>query len=66
MDDLAKKSNEEVYSVYVVGNYPEVAENIKDQKAAGFEIKRHLQSLPAEVAYSNWGHVLKWLMSRDK
>jgi hypothetical protein len=54
MSELAKKSNEDVYAGYVAGNYPELAENIKDPKAAGFEVKRHLQSLPPEVAYSNW------------
>jgi len=54
MDELAKKSNEDVYAGYVAGNYPEIAENLKDPRAAGFEVKRHLQTLPPEVAYSNW------------
>jgi hypothetical protein len=54
MEELAKKSNEDVYAGYVAGNYPELAENLKDPRVAGFEIKRHLQSLPPEVAYSNW------------
>jgi len=54
MGELAKKSNEDVYAGYVAGNYPEIAENLRDPKAAGFEVKRHLQSLPPEVAHSNW------------
>jgi len=54
MEELTKKSNEDVYAGYVAGNYPEIAENLKDPKAAGFEVKQHLQSLPPEVAYSNW------------
>ncbi|MDR0373109.1 MAG: hypothetical protein LBI79_06085 [Nitrososphaerota archaeon] len=54
MNELNKKSAEEIYSGYVANNYPELAENIKDPRAAGFEIKRHLQSLPSEVAFSNW------------
>jgi hypothetical protein len=54
MNDLNKKSPEEVYSSYVAGNYPEIAQNLKDSRVAGFEIKRHLQSLPSEVAFSNW------------
>ncbi|MDR0461093.1 MAG: hypothetical protein LBH62_06655 [Nitrososphaerota archaeon] len=54
MEELAKKSNEDVYANYVAGNYPEIAENLKDPRAAGFEVKRHLQSLPPEVAFSNW------------
>jgi hypothetical protein len=54
MSELAKKSNEDVYAGYVSGNYPELAENLKDPKAAGFEVKHHLQSLPPEVAFSNW------------
>ncbi|MCL2477832.1 hypothetical protein, partial [Candidatus Bathycorpusculum sp.] len=54
MEELVKKSNEDVYAGYVAGNYPEIAENLKDPRAAGFEIKRHLQTLPPEVAYSNW------------
>ena len=54
MEELNKKSAEDVYTSYVAGNYPEIAENIKEQKTAGLEIKRHLQSLPNEVAFSNW------------
>jgi len=54
MSELDKKSPDEVYNGYVANNYPELAENIKDPRAAGHEIKRHLQSLPPEVAYSNW------------
>jgi hypothetical protein len=54
MSDLNKKTAEEVYSGYVANNYPELDENLKDQRAAGFEIKRHLQSLPSEMAFSNW------------
>jgi len=54
MDGFDKKSGEEVFSGYVTNNYPELAENIRDKRAAGLEIKRHLQSLPNEVAYSNW------------
>ncbi|MDR0372559.1 MAG: hypothetical protein LBI79_03220 [Nitrososphaerota archaeon] len=54
MSELDKKSPDEVYNGYVTSNYPELAENIKDPRAAGLEVKRHLQSLPPEVAYSNW------------
>jgi hypothetical protein len=54
MSDLDKKSGEEVYNGYVAGNYPELAENIQHPRTAGQEIKHHLQSLPPEVAYSNW------------
>jgi len=54
MSELDKKSSEDVYAGYVVANYPELAENLKDLRPAGLEIKRHLQSLPPEVAYSNW------------
>ncbi|MDR1993963.1 MAG: hypothetical protein LBQ98_10835 [Nitrososphaerota archaeon] len=54
MSELDKKSPDEVYNGYVTNNYPELAKNIKDPRAAGHEIKRHLQSLPPEVAYSNW------------
>ncbi|MDR1992064.1 MAG: hypothetical protein LBQ98_00950 [Nitrososphaerota archaeon] len=57
MNDLGKKSAVDVYNGYVAGNYPELAEHIKDSRTAGFEIKRHLQSLPSEVAYSNWQKV---------
>ena len=54
MSELDKKSPEDIYNGYVANNYPEIAENIKDPRTAGLEVKRHLQSLPAEVAYSNW------------
>jgi hypothetical protein len=54
MGELDKKSAEEVYNGYVAGNYPELAENIRNTRTAGFEVKRHLQSLPTEVAFSNW------------
>jgi hypothetical protein len=54
MSELDKKSPDEVYNGYVANNYPELSENIKDPRAAGHEIKRHLQSLPPEVAHSNW------------
>lgn len=54
MSDLDKKSGEEVFNGYVANNYPEIAQHIKDSRTAGLEVKRHLQSLPAEVAYSNW------------
>jgi hypothetical protein len=54
MEELNKKSPEDIYNGYVANNYPEIAENLKDPKTAGSEIKRHLQSLPPEVAYSNW------------
>jgi len=54
ISDLDKKSSEEVYNGYVAGNYPELAANIKDTRTAGLEVKRHLQSLPPEVAHSNW------------
>ena len=54
MSDLDKKSSEKVFNGYVAKNYPELAENIKDPRAAGLEVKKHLQSLPPEVAYSNW------------
>jgi DNA-binding XRE family transcriptional regulator len=54
MSELDKKSPDEVYNGYVASNYPELEENIKDPRAAGLEVKRHLQSLPPEIAYSNW------------
>ncbi|MDR2719557.1 MAG: hypothetical protein LBC03_01975, partial [Nitrososphaerota archaeon] len=54
MSELDKKSPEDIYNGYVANNYPEIAENLKDPRTAGLEVKRHLQSLPAEVAYSNW------------
>ncbi|MCL2172953.1 MAG: hypothetical protein FWB84_04845 [Candidatus Bathyarchaeota archaeon] len=54
MSELDKKSSEDVYNGYVANNYPELSENIQNPRAAGQEIKRHLQSLPSEVAYSNW------------
>ena len=54
MNDLEKKPNEEVYNDYVAKNYPEIAAHIKDPRTAGLEVKRHLRSLPAAVAYSNW------------
>ncbi|MCL1971176.1 MAG: hypothetical protein FWF66_06975 [Candidatus Bathyarchaeota archaeon] len=54
MEELNKKSGEDIYNDYVTNNYPEIAQNIKDPRAAGFEVKRHLQSLPPEVAFSNW------------
>jgi hypothetical protein len=54
MSELDKKSGEEVYNGYVANNYPELAENIQNPRTAGQEIKHHLQSLPSEVAYSNW------------
>jgi len=54
MSELSKKSNEDVYTSYVAGNYPELAKNLKDPRAAGFEVRRHLQSLPPEIAFSNW------------
>jgi hypothetical protein len=54
MGELDKKSPEDIYNSYVANNYPEIAENIKDPRTAGLEVKRHLQSLPSEVAYSNW------------
>ncbi|MDR0471165.1 MAG: hypothetical protein LBH79_05525, partial [Nitrososphaerota archaeon] len=54
MSELDKKSSEEVYSGYVAGNYPELTENIRNPKTAGQEVKCHLQSLPPEVAFSNW------------
>jgi len=54
MSELDKKSGEEVYNGYVANNYPELSENIQNPRAAGQEIKHHLQSLPPEVAYSNW------------
>ncbi|MCL2287793.1 MAG: hypothetical protein FWC33_01225, partial [Candidatus Bathyarchaeota archaeon] len=49
-----KKSGEDVYNGYVANNYPELAANIQNSRTAGQEIKHHLQSLPPEVAYSNW------------
>ncbi|MCL1976506.1 MAG: hypothetical protein FWG55_00100, partial [Candidatus Bathyarchaeota archaeon] len=54
MEELNKKSGEDIYNGYVANNYPEIAQNIKDPRTAGFEVKRHLQSLPSEVAFSNW------------
>jgi hypothetical protein len=54
MSELDKKSPEDIYNGYVSNNYPEIAENLKDPRTAGLEVKRHLQSLPPEVAYSNW------------
>jgi len=54
LNELDKKSTEDVYNMYVANNYPEIAQNIKNPKTVGFEVKRHLQSLPPEVAYSNW------------
>ncbi|MDR0372167.1 MAG: hypothetical protein LBI79_01185 [Nitrososphaerota archaeon] len=54
MSELDKKSGEDVYNGYVANNYPELSENIKDHKTAGLEIKRHLQTLTPEAAYSNW------------
>jgi hypothetical protein len=54
MSELDEKSNEDIYADYVAANYPELDQNLKDPKTAGLEIKRHLQSLPPEVAYSNW------------
>jgi hypothetical protein len=43
-----------VYNGYVANNYPEISEHIKNPRTAGMEVKRHLQTLPPEVAYSNW------------
>jgi len=43
-----------VYNGYVANNYPELASNIQNPRTAGQEIKCHLQSLPAEMAFSNW------------
>jgi hypothetical protein len=54
MADLDKKSGEDIFNGYVANNYPEIAQNIKDPRTAGLEVKRYLQSLPPEVAYSNW------------
>jgi len=54
MEELNKKSNEDIYNGYVATNYSEIAENLRDTKAAGSEVKRHLQTLPPEIAYSNW------------
>ena len=54
ISELDKKSSEDVYTGYVAGNYPELTESIQSPKTAGLEVKRHLQSLPPEVAYSNW------------
>jgi hypothetical protein len=54
MNDLDKKSGDDVFNGYVANNYPEIAEQIKDPRTAGLEVKRHLQSLSPEVAYSNW------------
>jgi hypothetical protein len=54
MSELNKKSDEEVYQGYVANNYPEIAENFGNTRTAGAEVKRHLQSLPSEVAFSNW------------
>ena len=54
MSELDKKSGEDVYNGYVANNYPELAANIQNSRTAGQEIKHHLQSLPPEVAYSNW------------
>ncbi|MCL2359998.1 MAG: hypothetical protein FWC74_09650, partial [Candidatus Bathyarchaeota archaeon] len=54
MSELDKKSGEDVYNGYVANNYPELSENVQNPRAAGQEIKHHLQSLPPEVAYSNW------------
>jgi len=54
MSELDKKSGEDVYNGYVANNYPELSENIQNPRTAGQEIKQHLQSLPPEVAYSNW------------
>ncbi|MCL1977433.1 MAG: hypothetical protein FWG55_04930 [Candidatus Bathyarchaeota archaeon] len=54
MEELNKKSSEDIYNGYVATNYPEIAENLKDTRAAGSEVKRHLQTLPSEIAYSNW------------
>jgi hypothetical protein len=54
MSELDKKSGEEVYNGYVANNYPELTENIRNPKTAGLEVKHHLQSLPPEVAFSNW------------
>ncbi|MDR0374051.1 MAG: hypothetical protein LBI79_11015 [Nitrososphaerota archaeon] len=54
MNELEKKTPEDIYRDYVANNYPELAKNLKDPKTAGIEVKRHLQSLPQEAAYSNW------------
>jgi hypothetical protein len=54
MNELDKKSPEDVYNGYVANNYPEISEHIKNPRNAGMEVKRHLQTLPPEVAYSNW------------
>ena len=54
MSELGKKSDEEIYQGYVANNYPEIAESLKNPRATGAEVKRHLQSLPDEVAFSNW------------
>jgi len=54
LSELDTKTDEDLYHDYVVSNYPEIAENLKNPKAAGLEIRRHLTSLPPEIAYSNW------------
>ena len=54
LSELNAKTDEAIYHDYVVSNYPEISENLKDPKVAGLEIRRHLESLPPEVAYSNW------------
>jgi hypothetical protein len=54
LNELQNKPSEEIFHDYVTTNYPEIAQHIKDPKTAGEEIKKHLQSLPPIVAYSNW------------
>lgn len=66
MSELDKKSGEEVYNEYVTGNYPEISKNIQNPKTAGQEIKHHLQTLPPEVAYSNWHRAKNQAISPKK
>jgi len=54
LKELQNKPSQEIFHDYVTTNYPEIAQHIKDPKTAGEEIKKHLQSLPPTVAYSNW------------
>jgi hypothetical protein len=54
LKELQNKPSQEIFHDYVTTNYPEIAQHIKDPKTAGEEIKKHLQSLPPTVAYTNW------------
>ena len=54
LSELDAKPDETIYADYAASNYPELAEHLKNPKIAGLEIRRHLLSLPPEIAYSNW------------